>query len=286
MKLNTAYRLLLLPTAYCSCLLLLFPACQPTLIAEFQDRPVVTGYLYAGEPVRVTVSKLLPFRDDVSFADEDVDNLALTVTDETTGHVYALTAQGDSGIYTGGSAFVPEAGHTYQLHFVYDDVPVTAVTQIAAPPEQVAFSKTTVSAGFGGGGGGGIGGDGGMMEPVEITWDNPAGDYYIVTGVCITPNPTPVFDMDDDEEDAAPDLPLSFQTEPTQGASVQLSSQSFSYYGKYTVKLCRIQPEYVLLYQREQSRSTLPELHANVENGFGLFTGVSSVNVEMTVVSR
>jgi hypothetical protein len=252
---------------------------------------VVTGYLYAGEPVSVTVSKLLPFRDDVRFSAEDVDNLALTVTDETTGSVYALTAQGSGGIYTG-SALVPEAGHTYQLQFVYDDVPVTAVTQIAAPPEQVAFSKTTVSAGFGGGGGGGIGGgdgggDGGVMEPIEITWDNPTGDYYIVTGDCITPNPTPVFDMDDDAAAAAaPDFPLSFQTEPTQGASVQLSSQSFSYYGKYTVKLCRIQPEYVLLYQREQSRSALPELHANVENGFGLFTGVSSVNVEVNVVSR
>jgi hypothetical protein len=66
-----------------------------------------------------------------------------------------------------------------------------------------------------------------------------------------------------------------------------LSSQSFSYYGKYTVKVCRIRPEYVLLYQRTSNRSeTLPELHANVVNGFGLFTGVSSVSAEVTVVER
>jgi hypothetical protein len=89
--------------------------------------------------------------------------------------------------------------------------------------------------------------------------------------------------MDDDD---ATDFPLSFQTEPTQGASIQLSSQSFSYYGKHTIKLCRIQPEYVLLYQRTNSSSAnLLELHANVENGYGVFTGVSSVSSEVYVVS-
>jgi hypothetical protein len=273
------WAILLTATAYC----LLLTACQPTLIAEFEDRPVVECYLYAGGPVRVTVSKLLPFRDDVSFSDEDVDNLALVITDETTATAHALTPQGAGGVYTGG-AFLPEAGHAYQLQFVYDNLPVTAATQIAALPENVAFSKTTIAAGFGGGGGGGFG-DGGMPEPIEITWDNPDGDYYIVVATCTTSNPTPVFDVDDDD-DETPDFPLSFQTEPTQGAAVQLSSQSFSYYGKYTVKLCRIQPEYVLLYQRTNSRSTLVELHANVENGFGIFTGVGSVNVEITVVAR
>jgi hypothetical protein len=280
MKLKTAYRLLLLPTAtaYCLLLLLLFPACQPTLIAEFQDRPVVTGYLYAGEPVRVTVSKLLPYRDDVRFAEEEIDKLSLTITDETTGSIYSLTAQGDSGIYTGG-AFSPAIGHVYQLQFMYDGTEVTATTQIDAPPENVKFSKTVIAAGFGGG-------MGGQPEPITITWDNPSGDYYIIAAVCITPNPTPVYEIDEENEDT-PDFPLSFQTDPTQGASIQLSSQSFSYYGRYAVKLCRIQPEYVLLCRRmANSSASLVELHANVENGYGLFTGVSSVSNTIAVVSN
>ena len=277
-KLTKGVRLLL-PTANCLLLLLLPAACQPTLTAEFQDRPVVECYLYAGEPVSVTVSKLLPFRDDVHFSDEDVDKLALSITDETNGNVYPLTSQGAGGVYTGGD-FLPEAGHAYRLQFVYDEVPVTAATQIATMPENVHFSKTVIAAGFGGGMGGGI------PEPIEITWDNPAGDYYIITGVCITPNPAPVFDTDD-EDDTAPDFPLSFQTEPTQGATAQLSSQSFSYYGRYTVKVCRIQPEYALFCQSANNRSvTLPELHANVVDGFGLFTGVSSVSTGVYVVSN
>ncbi|MDR2448898.1 MAG: DUF4249 domain-containing protein [Prevotellaceae bacterium] len=266
---------------------LLFSACQPTLMAEFQDRPVVESYLYAGEPASVTVSKLLPFRNDVRFSDEEVDELTLTITDETTGNVYPLTPQG-AGVYTGHETFLPEAGHTYRLQFTYDGVPVTATTQIAALPGNVAFSKTTVTAGFGGGmGGGGDAGD--SMEPLEITWDNPTGEYYIITATCTESNPTPIFDMDDNDndDDTAPDFPLSFQTEPTQGASAQLSAQSFSYLGKHTVKLCRIQPEYVLLYQRMNSTSAnLVELHANVENGFGVFTGVSSESREVNVVSR
>jgi hypothetical protein len=52
------------------------------------------------------------------------------------------------------------------------------------------------------------------------------------------------------------------------------------------VKVCRIQPEYALFCQSANNRSvTLPELHANVVEGFGLFTGVSSVNVEVYVIS-
>jgi hypothetical protein len=272
---------LFLPMPTACCLLLLFPACQPTLIAEFQDRPVVACYLYAGEPASATISKLLPFRDDVRFSDEDVDKLNITITDETTGSVYALTPQGAGGSYTGGT-FLPEAGHAYRLQFIYDDVPVTAATQIAPLPEHVKFSTHTITAGFGGGG---FGGDGSRPEPLEITWDNPAGEYYIVTGVCIETTLTPVFDMDDEEnDDATPAFPLSFQTEPTQDTIVQLSSQSFSYRGKYAIKLCRIQPEYVLLCRLNTSSVNLVELHANVENGFGVFTGVGSVSDTVRVV--
>ncbi|MDR1680952.1 MAG: DUF4249 domain-containing protein [Prevotellaceae bacterium] len=264
---------------YLQWVVLLAAACQPTLVAEFEDRPVVACYLYAGEPVAVTVSKLIAFRDDVAFASDDVNNLVLTVTDMSTGAAHALTPQGAGGRYTS-DAFLPEAGHSYQLQFLYDNVPVTAVTQIAAVPQNVAFSKTAVA-----GGGGGMGGAGGMPEPIEITFDNPDGDYYMVVAACATLNPTPVFEAEEGEE--APDFPLSFQTEPTQGEAIELTSQLFSYYGKYTVRLCRIQPEY-LAFCRSMSiqKVTLRELHANVENGFGIFTGISSVSAAVYVVSN
>jgi hypothetical protein len=270
-KLHISYLILL--TSYISC--------QPALVAEFEDRPVVESYLYAGEPVRVSVARLVPFRDDVSFSEEDVNRLSLVITDETTGTDYALTAKGDSGIYTGGS-FLPEAGHAYRLQFMYNGTLVTADTEIAPVPENAQFSRNTIPAGGGGGGGG-------MSEPItiKITWDNPSGDYYIVMGVCTENNPIPVFEFDDDDDDDDDDefeFPLSFQTEVTQDASVELTSQSFSYRGQYTVRLCRIQPEYVVLYQRMSNRSeNLAELNANVVNGYGIFTGVSSVNHIVTV---
>jgi hypothetical protein len=252
-------------------------ACQPTLIAEFQDRPVVESYLYAGAPVSVTVSKLIPFRDDVTFSNEDVNQLSIDLYDETTGASCTLTPQGSGGVYTD-SVFLPEAGHAYRLQFLYNGVAVTAATQIAAPPENVVFSRTLIGAGMGGDMGGG------MPTPLEITWDNPNGDYYIVTAACEVDNPTPIFEIDEDE---TPTFPLSFQSEVTQGTSMQLSSQSFSYYGRHLVKVCRIQPEYVLLYQRMNNRTdALAELIANVENGFGIFTGVSSVETTVYVVEN
>jgi hypothetical protein len=171
-------------------------------------------------------------------------------------------------------------------------VQVTAATQIAPLPENAQCSKTTITAGFRGGGGGGMT----MPDPLEITWDNPSGDYYVVVAVCDTSSAyTPIYDFDDDDDDDDDNdddgdafvAPLSFQSEITQGASVQLSPQSFSYSGYYTVKLCRVQPEYVLLYQRMNNRSeNLAELNVNVVNGYGIFTGVSSTNFRVHVLSN
>ena len=47
-------------------------ACEPTLVAEFTDKPVVSCYLQAGESPVLTVQKLIPFQDDAQFSDEDV----------------------------------------------------------------------------------------------------------------------------------------------------------------------------------------------------------------------
>jgi hypothetical protein len=229
----------------------------------------------------VKVSKLVPFRDDVSFSDEDVDRLHLAIHDETAGSVYPLTSQGGGGLYAGGD-FRPEAGHAYRLQFAYDGVQVTAATQVAPLPENAQCPKTTITAGFGGSPGGSF--DSEAMEPVAITWDNPSADYYIVTAACDTSAAYTPVRGEPNETSAAP---LWFRSEVTQGTSIQLSPQSFSYYGTYTIKLCRIQPEYVLLCQRMNSRSeNLAELNANVVNGYGIFTGIGSKDFRVHVISN
>lgn len=256
---------------------LFLTACQPTLIAEFQDKAVVESYFYADNEPVVKISKLIPFRDDVEFSGEDADMLAVTVTDDTTGESRMLSAQGD-GVYTT-DGFKAVEGHTYTLTIPYNGETVTATTTIPPKPAGMEISATVIEAmGFpdfstrapGGG--------------AEITWSNPGKDYYMLAIRNTETDPTPIFD----EEEAGEDWPRpSFRTEPTQGTTAELSPMSFSYYGWHDVILVRMQPEYVLLYSSNGSTSaSLTEIHANVKNGYGIFTGVNSDTLRVKVVQR
>lgn len=264
---------------------LLLSSCEPTLVAEFQDIPVVEAYLYSGVPVSVKISKLIPYRDDVTFSDEDVDRLHVEIVDETDGATYALLPQGD-GCYTADS-LLPGLERAYRLQFAYNGAEVTALTQVAAAPEGVTVSPTSITVqgfGGGGGGGGGFGGGGGgapdMPSAVSVEWSNPNSDYYFVVVDNVDSNPTALRDSA-----YAADAGLSFLTDLTQDSIVQLSAQQFSYTGRHIVKLCRLQPELVVMLQANaNSRSEpLTEVHANVVNGFGIFTGIAIHTTEISV---
>jgi hypothetical protein len=266
-------------------LLPLLTSCEPTLVAEFQDIPVVEGYLYSGEPVSVKISKLIPYRSDVDFSGEEVYSLHVEVADETEGITHALLLQDSSGVYAD-STLRPQAGHSYRLRFTYNGEEVSALTQLADAPEGVSVSPTsiTVSGWGGGGGGGGFGGGGTPSAPTMLTvaWSNPNRDYYLVVVDNVDNNRTFVREADT----AATTAPsLSFLTELTQDSIVQLSPQQFSYTGRHAVRLCRVQPEYVVMVQASAASRSEPltEVHANVLNGFGIFTGVYRHSTVITV---
>ncbi len=96
---------------------LLAVACEPTLEAEFTDRPVVCCYLAAEQSPTLTVQKLIPFQSDAVFSDEDVNNLDITITDLTTATDYRLLNIG-AGAYCNEN-LVAKAGHEYRLRFDY-----------------------------------------------------------------------------------------------------------------------------------------------------------------------
>lgn len=244
-------------------------SCEPTLVAEFQDKAVVEAYLHAGSAPSVKISKLIPFRSDVSYAEVDIYNLSLTIFDESDGNSAVLNPQG-GGLYVD-SGFTIIEGHIYSLYLPYNESIVISTTLIPAKPMGMALSSTSISV---------MGRPGGMMslakaahEPVEVTWTNDDNSYYMVVVENIESNPTSIYDWDDDEDRPKP----MFRMEPTQSASTQLSQQSFSYYGKHNVILIKMRPEYALLYQTQTNTSqSISEIHANVENGYGIFTGLNS----------
>lgn len=259
----------------CIIALMIFCGCQPTLIAEFEDRPVVYCYLDAGATPVVSVSKLIAFRDDVEYSTENVNNLSIVITDESSGIVFRMSPAGD-GKYQNPS-LIAEEGHTYSLDFVYNGQEVHSVTTVPAAPQGVSFSATSI----------------GVMvfefsagtltraEPgrgIEIAWDNPDGNYYIVEGITRSVDP-----IRESDSIAA----KSFKLDYTQGSSATVASSQFSYLGNYEVSLIRILPEYVAMSQGSSSTSSsLAEVGGNIEGGYGIFTGVNRVTRTISVYKQ
>ena len=246
-------------------------------MAEFTDRPVVCCYLKAGQTPTLTVQKLVPFQSDAQFSSESVDNLTITITDVDEGKEYLLSGAGN-GTY-GNSGLVAGSGHTYRLDFQYDGVPVSATTVVPEAPSGVKFSgysigvmsfsrpdETSLSA------------TRAPNDGIEISWENPDGDYYIVEGT--TESVSLVRELEEDEQ-----MPSqSFKLDYTQGESATLSSINFNYYGKYAVSVMHIRPEYAVMSQGGAiSSSSLVDVRGNIDGGYGIFTGVNSVTDTVTV---
>lgn len=244
-------------------------ACEPTPASEFTDRPVVSCFLEEGVQPVLKVQKLIPFKDDVEFSAEDVDALNIVIRDETSGKEYLMESEG-GGEYTS-QGLVVETGHTYRMDFDYDGEHVSSTTTVPSKPENVKFSSNSISV-FGFPSSKSAASVAGVRAPgdgVEITWNNPSGDYYIIEGVTVSDNY--INDPDEGEQEPA----RSFKLDYTQGEEQTLSSESFNYYGDYTISVLHILPEYALISQGSSNTvTTLVDVRGNIEGGYGIFTGV------------
>lgn len=252
--------------------MLMAVACEAIPETEFTDRPVVCCYLASEGTPTLTVQKLIPFQGDATFSDEDIDKLEITITDVTTGTVYTLSSLGEGSYRNDG--LIVESGHEYRLDFTYDNVPVTSTTTVPSAPEDVTFSSTSIEVMSFPGMPMGKGPD----EGIEISWKNDEGDYYIVEGK--TGSDDPIIEIDEDEE-----MPSrSFKQNYTQGTGTTLSSSDFNYYGTYNVSVIHINQEYAVMSQGgSTSSTTLTDVKGNIDGGYGIFTGISSVTRKVKV---
>jgi len=256
-------------------IIILFTSCEPTQEAEFKDRPVVDAILYAGESPVITISKLIPFREDATFSIEDIDKLTMTVTDLTANTVYAMTPAGE-GKYVNES-LVAVSGHEYKLDFIYDDIPVSATTKVPDKPLEMRLNKTSIS----------VRGYQELSEtkaepqgpgnPVELKWSNPDKSYYVISYVNVEETPSQIW-----KTDSAPET--AFMTEPTNDTIAMIQERGFSYYGTHRIVLSKIEPEYIIMCRTlDKTSGSMREVNANVVNGYGIFTGMSRDTRTLTV---
>ena len=253
--------------------ILLFCSCEETSITSLdRETPVVSSYLYAGQPLdslRVTLSN--------SYAQTDtqlvtLDELDITIKEGE--NTFELNPFGE-GYYRQSSLLI-ETEKSYVLEFEWKGATISATTFVPGKREAqlstslIEMEKITNTGGFPGGGFT-------QIDPIEVSWDNPEGDYFYVLIENLETNPEYVNDFLADLEE---DLGQRFRriTEPsiTDFHSIN-PRREITQYGTHRVIVFRVSPEYAALYQTSGTSSqSLTEPPSNIDNGLGIFTGVSS----------
>ncbi len=263
-------------------LILTFLACEKLYIEDIESKTaVVEGYLYAGQSVDgLKVTQSFSY-NQVDSNIITLDHLDIKISDFT--NEYSITSIGN-GFYQNLEMTI-EYGKSYHLEFVWEGEIISAETYIPFKKEahisQDFVELPKVELGFGGGGF-----LAGTLEPIEITWDNSEGDYYYTVVTNIENNPEFVNEniaanFSENENQSR----FTIITEPQISDFYALDARrQLTRYGTHQIIVFRVNPEYATLYESSSNSSlSLSEPPTNVENGLGIFTGVSSDTLYLEV---
>lgn len=253
--------------------LFLFSSCEETSIDSVDtETPVVASYLYAGQPLdslRVSLSSSYA-REDTQLVTLDELDIIIIEGDNT----YSLNPFGE-GYYRQNQLTI-ENERSYNLQFEWKGATISASTFVPGKREAqlstsaIEMQKITNNGGFPGGGFT-------QIDPIEISWDNAEGDYYYVLIENLEDNPEYVNDfLAELEENAGQRFRRITEPNITDFHSIN-PRREITQYGTHRVIVFRVSPEYAALYQTSGTSSqSLTEPPSNIDNGLGIFTGVSS----------
>jgi Domain of unknown function (DUF4249) len=229
-------------------------------------KPVVEAYLSPGKTPQVKITYQLAFGS----GDTTVQSIKdLQVTLETGGVEYPLEYMENDTAYLGN--WLVKEQQDYTLRFSYGDGVVTAHSQVPMKPDGFKasagslaipqFSGTPGSGGFPT-----------FPDPVNLTWENTDGAYYLVVVENLESDPESIFETSGDQ----PPRP-TFRSEPEQANAYEIGFQRFEYYGTHRIILFRLNAEYASLYSDNgNSSQNLTTPFSNIEGGLGIFTGINA----------
>jgi hypothetical protein len=245
-------------------------SCKKESSSTGVPKAIVESYLAPGNSVKVLVSnEILYASSDTLDAPENLD-----ISISCNGEISHLISNG-SGNYISDTSFHIIEGNTYNLEFSYNNSVISSSTTIPAKPSNFKTSVSSVTVQqF----------DPGSTtmptfpEPVELTWDNPNHDYYIIVVDNIETTLVPTDTVNTDNR------PI-FRTQPTQSNTYKIQPMQFKYYGMHNIILYKINAEYAALYNDNGSNSlNLTSPISNITNGFGIFTGINADTLQVNVV--
>lgn len=272
-----------------------FISCEEEIIYTPDERFVLQAYLYANEPLwDVSIRNAVPLSVGDSVG-EPINDAIITLYKNDI--AYTLVSSSDTGTYHyPGDDLIIETDDKFSIEAIVGEKTAIGNTSVPESPKGVIMSDATIELPeikidpysgrpeFG------------AMQALmavqkeiqlEVLWDNPNGELYFVV----------IENADDNQESIFPDFGGKFGsagrgafrkiTLPTRESSHQINFSEMRYWGKYVVKVYRINKEYADLYDNlEQDSRDLNEPPTNIKNGLGIFSAFNSQNVYFNVIKQ
>src|ERR1035437_7038714 len=206
-------------------LLLILTDCEKTGSGSFKNQAVVESYILPSHKITVKISKKVPYDSEADTSGVDIDHLSVKIllNDST----YSLTPMG-SGVYSDTSGTImPRSGSTIGLWLMYNNDDVSSITNIPSKPIGIAQSVTSISMEQ-------IDPDNPTFtrppDPVEISFSNDEGDYYMAIVECMEYVKTPIY------KDSVPENEL-YATRPTSDSSIDIQPMMLKFFGRNRIVL-------------------------------------------------
>ncbi|MBK8500980.1 MAG: DUF4249 family protein [Saprospiraceae bacterium] len=234
---------------------------------------VITGYLYAGknlDSIRITQSN--SYAGDGIF--RTLDSLVVNISEGKDSYILDFIGNG----YYQSKNVVVNSDLNYEISFLWNNAEVYAVTYIPKiNPAQISDTliyrqQISSTGGFNPG-------SFDQSEGLEISWDNNTGDYYFVQVENVEDSAEYIFSFLQELIEEGDTLRRPFiRSEPEIIDFYAINAfRDLQQFGRHRVVVYRLNPEYAAIYEQSGNSSiSITAPPTNVENGLGIFTGIST----------
>ena len=250
-------------------------SCDSESEYTFDEEVVVEAYLYTGQyldSIRIVKTFNNFSENEPSILTEELE-ASIQVNDELTNYIQSQT--NPEYYINSGEKLLIEEGQEYSIQFLFNGLDVTSSVIGQVNTEDFTISDTIIYFDDDS-----FGNFFNEENNIEISWNNPNEDYYMVNIQLIDTTGLDENKIFDNAEDA----PYSMLMPPMNFSSIDINTRMIQYFGDYRVVLYKVNDEFIEFYEGlNQNSSNLVDVPSNINNGKGIFTSMSSDTLYLNV---
>lgn len=230
------------------------------------SKPVVEAFISAeADTIQVNITEMIPYLgEEGDTLAKPISNLEVFLVKGGEKYIMMEKSEGRGVYYILPGTINLEEGDSLSLESTVEGLSLSGSTWIPPKPTSVKISDDVIYYE--------VGNPRGMLNASNliVSWDNPSDGFFYVSMKNIEVNPEPINEMFED-------APIRSQAPPSQADQFEIRFRNLMHFGTYQVILYQVNQEFANLFDNPTMNSVnITEPPTNIENGLGIFTGISA----------